>query len=287
MPRLILFLMLFTGCGVFETHSEKTNETTREEALLSLQASTLKAVEEGSIESAIDCDLALWLGLAKASGVDSIDLSSLEYAPGEIHRRPIATGPCWKDGKDLGSRSTVSRDMLTGYLWGRWVEGDLDAIQRLYDYGKARVWQMGEPKTQPEVFLMQVKVPGGGNLLGIICQVLGCEAPAVVYAPVSEDYAQHLQALGILLFGEVSGSGFTLDIDGLMRKRLEALVEGSPKDALFQAVLAVYSGDFTAAEDLILDPGYQCPSYVRPLQIYCQTHKAFVLRTILKRRPAA
>ena len=198
--------------------------------------------------------------------------------------------PCWTPEQgDIGSKSTVSKDMMTGYMWGWLAVGQAPPLQRLADYGVANDWVMGLPTSRPQ------EVELGDNLTGALCRAIyvltdgadnrsHCRGKTSVYLPVFQDYERHVQTLGILLQGEVdAGRPFVaLDIDGEMLKRLKENVDYDASDALFQAALGVYTGDYDTATRLLLDQGYQCPSYVRGAASYCAVHKAFAAYIILK-----
>jgi hypothetical protein len=92
-----------------------------------------------------------------------------------------------------------------------------------------------------------------------------------------KDFEHHLQTLGIILDGEVSGG-----ISDICLQALKSKADEFPSDALFQAALGIYTGDLDHATKLLVDPEYRCPTYVRPLPIYCTIHKAYAARLILK-----
>ena len=244
--------------------------------------------------SATDCDGTLWAGLAYAAGIDSVQLQLAEYNEGEIHRRPSPS--CW-DGEDRGSKTTVSRDMLNGYMWGMWRARNLDALRRLARYGETHFWKMGEPLDDGRVILT-------GNGIGLLGRMIKkLDGPDKIYrhiqplfTEVSNDYEQHMLALGILLEGEVDQPvqpellppgyefpGRYQNITKGQRELLGWLVGQHPEDALFQAGNATYSGDYSKAIELLLDQNYQCPSYVRGNVNYCLVHWLFAAKLVLIR----
>lgn len=279
--RCIWIMLLVAGCGYFERHKEKDGPDGGAASLAELHAGVLeelKAVSDPATgwPSATDCDGMLWAGEARAAGA-VVDLDHGEYASGVVHRRPKSVGPCWTpEVGDVGSKSTVSRDMLTGYLWGRLSAGELGALERLADRGQEQTWIMGAPLTQPEVYL-------GENLKGILCRAISreCDSLPPFYPPVTADYERHLQVLGILLQGETTAAGL-IDINGAMLERLADNANSNPGDGLFAAAHAIYTGDYAHPITLLTDPDYQCPSYVRGSPNYCLVHKAFAMWLVLK-----
>jgi hypothetical protein len=231
-----------------------------------------------------DCDALLWAGLARAGGLESVKLDYGEYdSAGELQRRPYE--PCWKNGVDQGAKSTVSRDMVIGYLWGRWVEKNTDAVQRFADRSASKNWVIGEPYPERigEVLLTN-------NLIGLLGRMT-CEMNkkcpewrklGPVNSKSGDDYVQHLTVLYVLLDAKVwnglgvkRGLSDNLDI-------LQWHAERKPKDALFQATYHAFKdGDFNSSLDLILSDAYEYPTYIRGSGNYQFVHWLFVARFIL------
>jgi len=219
-----------------------------------------------------DCDQTLWAGEARAAGA-AIDLHLAEYNPGEIHRRPEALGECYP----TESASTISNDMLLGYLLGTWEARDADALIRLAQYGEVHNWVMGQPLSEPRVILS----PTGQGLLGRAIEKLG--GPKKSYSilpdpclPVEADYERHLQVVGIYLDGRISGGISSICLDALNRQAKDA-----PLDALFQAARGIYDADEGSAISLLLNDQYQTPSYVRGAPAYEIIHKLLAGRIVL------
>jgi len=244
--------------------------------------------------SATDCDGTLWAGEACYAGA-STNILLAEYAPGEIHRRPAPS--CWtKEAGDQGSKSTVSRDMLTGYLACLWSKGDLAGLQRLADYGEGNEWVMGKPASEPATWLS----PNLAGLLGRMIYALSNGTddryPRLIpkeYPKVQADYEQHIQAAGITLQGAVEAElrrrglqeASLLDVNDQMLERLRELAGGVPENAFFQAALGVYTGDLVEAVRLLLDPGTPRPGYVRgdSPDDFARAHWLMTARIVLSR----
>lgn len=285
---------LVVGCGQLDRHEAQPGSPAddRVERLRALQVETLAELDAaadagGGWLSGRECDGTLWGSLAAAAGA-RVNLSLVEYAPGRIDRRPAPS--CLEDEDGNGrpdSGSTVSRDMLTGYLWGVWRSKDVGALQRLAAYGEAHDWTMGDGDSARTGMRSNLK-----GLLGRMLHELGGGSPGYrhlppVYLAAGADYERHLTVLGILLQGEVGLEGLAkfpgeTDVNGDMLGTLEKLAAEAPDDALFQAARGVYDGDMGLAMDLLLDEGYVCPSYVRPLAVYCTIHRAFAADIVLR-----
>lgn len=282
MIRLLILALLLSGCQRLSVKPVRPNspDLSQVEQLeaayqANLQAYDAERAEAVGFPSRTDCDGALWAGEACAGGA-TVAIEELEYSPGEWHRRPAPS--CWTpELGDQGSKTTTSRDMITGVLACLWKKQDLQTLQRLADYAEVHGGKVGEPLDDGRVLL-------GLNLSGLIGRMIyalsngGDDRPYALafeaYLPVQEDSEQHLQALGITLQGAVvedlRARGLAADIGAValtdispgMKARLEELVQGHPDDYLFQASLGVYTGDFAEATRLLLAPPPP-PSYVR------------------------
>jgi hypothetical protein len=215
------------------------------------------------------------MGEAVAAGIP-VNLDLVESAPGLIQRRPT---PCYTEqAGDVGSKSSISNDMLLGYIAGRWAQGNLAALQRLADYGVEHNWVMGAPF--PERAAEVVMKPNQYLLMAKAIERLsdgqdrrrfGGFAPK--YEPVARDFEQHLQALSISLYRDLFSG-----IDADAQAHIAALVAASPNDALFCAV----AGDLERAAELLLDPAYEYPTYARGAEIYKTIHWLYAARLVLR-----
>lgn len=270
--KLIVFSILLTAaCG--SLHKVNTTPAAPVSDLSRLQEDYAKnrTILGDEWPSRTDCDALLWAGLAKAAG-ENTDLSEAEYAPGEMHRRPPPE--CYPDG----AASTISGDMLLGYMWGLWRSKDLAALQRLADFGEANNWTMGvgAPSRVQMRYNDYVILAHMIYTLSNGADVRRYHSATPVYFDVTLDYARHLQVLSILLYGEVYGS-----IDLPSRTKLKEACDFNPKDALFQAACGLYSGDMSAAVALLIDPAYVAPTYVRGDDAYSNVHWLFAAKIAL------
>lgn len=247
-----------------------------------------------------DCDGTLWAGLARAAGVDSVAISLADYGNGKIHRRPGK--PCWEGGKDLGSKSTVSRDMLLGYFWGQWAARDFAKLRDVAQYGEHHNWVMGEPFPEEAGRVLMT-----GNLIGLLGRLLKKDGTDKIYRKIQPlhsksdtDYVRHLTVLFILLDGEArEGERYewdaqvrmtyppevtTMDVKPSEKELLRWHAEKDPNDALFGVAFHLYEdGDFNKVADQLLDENFVYPTYVRGHENYKIVHWLFVANQILKR----
>jgi hypothetical protein len=242
---------------------------------------------DGLWPSLTDCDATLWAGVACVGGID-VQIQKAEYTPGEIHRRP--TRACWsQDEGDQGSKSTISNDMLLGYMSCLFVRRDLDALLRLAEYGENRDWVMGEP--YPE---MAARVLMRSNLRGFLGRAIDRLSGGDIKKPYRQwpalyeevfpkaDYEVHLQIQGLLLHSNINVTDYSLlDLEDHNFKRLKEIAEKYPRDALAQSVYGRYTGDYDKAVLLLLDQSYECPSYVRGDANYCKAYWLEAARVVL------
>lgn len=284
---MLKFLLIFTitGCGKLH-HTPPAEPSTPKTDAIPLRAAygarladyVSKTADRHGWPSADDCDGTVWAGEACLGGV-GVDILQAEYAPGEIHRRPIVAGECYPGG----SETTVSRDDLVLYVDCAFHKGDAGALNRLLNFGQAKNWVMGEPASEERVFM-------GPNLQGITARAaykLGSSRRSYADLPVIElaglkDYQQHIEVNEILLSSEVAGgaTGWELEL-------MKVLVEGSPNDPLFQAALGVYTGEFDEAIRLLLDPTNPIPTYVRgnQAQLFADAWWLRAAKVVLDRFP--
>lgn len=285
MKYLTILLLLSFACGKKDI-PEKSQHKDISHLEAAYEEKIKKAKEtfdqETGWPSKEDCDGLLWAGLARASGLDSVQIGLAEYAAGELGRRPAPN--CFRQGIDYGAPTTISRDMVLGYMWARWAAGDGTAIQRLKTYGEGHAWIMGEPiDAFGEVLL-------NGNLIGLIGRMtckLASDCPEYRKIPALnsysfKDYVQHLTTLFILLDGEVDTG-----IVGNVRKSdldlLKMQMEENPNDALFNAAYHLYEdGDFEHAISMLLADKPFVPTYVRGSDNYSLVHWLFTARLIIK-----
>lgn len=298
MRNVLITVFFFAACSSKIAEQKVAEPSTKIEALKEAYDGRLKAIAKGW-PNPNDCDGLLWAGLAKAAGIE-LDLDLAEYSPGELHRRPRP--PCWENGEDKGSKSTISRDMVLGWLWAKWRDKDAAAIKRFQDRAESKNFVIGQPYPERigETLLT-------GNLIGLLGRI-SCEmfknCPIYrkiepVHSKSSTDYVQHLTVLFIVLNGEVWGkkevsydSAVSLaypaettqaDIKESEKKVLEWHYEQNKKDALFCTAWHLYEdGNFDQCIDLLMSADYPSPSYVRGGGNYGDVHWLFVTRLILK-----
>ncbi len=314
--RFLLLLSLLTACTRQPTEATKPNEHVAElrEKFIGVKAELALVLDAGGLPGRKDCDLTLWAGLANFAGLP-VALDLFEPRPGEIIRRPET---CWTEaGGDLGSKSTVSSDMIAGYMLGRWRDQDLRAFERLAAYGAAHTvswpipgWVMGQP--YPSERARVVLRPSSIGIVGRAIYFLSLGASShsyrkwiPLYGP-GADSEMHVQAIGILLDGLVAEATRLAGLDGTVDQpqpapselaaldltfpELEAIrffVGQAPTDAFFHAILGRYTGDMGPAIGLLLDQAYESPSYVRGAtpEAYAKIHWLAAARVVLDRFP--
>jgi hypothetical protein len=251
--RLLALLLLVSACGHLprDAAEPKADPSTALAAKAELYRSQLPGVLDADGFPNVDkCDSTMEAGLLAAAGVP-VNLVAAEdpTKPGRWYRRPVQYPECWSASE---SRSTISRDMLLGVLWGAWRTGDLALLERMWDYGSARNWVMGDDSVGG---LHTVMNPNMVRLLADTIYALGgtnhASARLIPFDWSADilDFEAHLQVLQMALAGEVSGG---LPAGAL--PILEAHAARSPANPLYHAVLHRYTdGDQSVAEALLLD----------------------------------
>lgn len=246
--------------------------------------------EETGWPSKDDCDGTLWAGLAYSAGADFVKIELAEYKDGEIHRRPAPS--CWDDG-DHGAQTTVSRDMLNGYMWAMWSKRDLDALKRLARYGEEHFWKMGKPFNDGRVML----TGNGIGLLGRMIKKLG--GPDKIYRHVQPLFTKvsgfefHLLLIGLMLNASVDegldkiySDQVTVDVTNSQKDLLEWAASEQPNNATAQAAWATYNdGNFDKAIELLMLDDYPVPEYVSGSPNYKLVYWLFSAKLVLARFP--
>jgi len=261
----ILFIIL-TSCSYFEKNEEREHGGELPQELFETFQTMHLDVESGLDQvtgwpGVNDCDGTLWAGLACSLNMP-VKIEFAEYSPGEIHRRPYKA--CWneKDG-DVGSKTTISRDMLTGYIACALARNDKPGMERLFEYGKRNEWIMGKPR----FFVSRVFL--GNNLTGTLARYLdkgGYKHLPTAYPQVFKDYERHIQVQAILNEYKVSGS-----ISDQMIERLKDNAIAEPLDPLFAAAYGLFTGDQKDTVTLLMGTS-KCPTYARgeKPETYCK-----------------
>lgn len=274
---VVIATWLIGGCGYFKQVEETS--VADDEQMTALRAAVPgKLAEYLAVADRVtgwpdpnDCDGVLHAGVARAAGVKEVKISLAESEPGKIGRR-AAPSPCWTvaDG-DVGSKSETSGDMAVGYLLALWRDGDLAGVQRFANYGQANevrilglpAWVLGQP--YPEQDQRVVLRPGMVGIVGRMIYRLSGQSDDRSYRDIpnlyssgGQDYQRRLTALGIVLGGEVDRGVSEVDVEVLWK-----LVEIDPKDPLFQAAYARYSGEYAPAYGVLLGEVLVCPTYGR------------------------
>ena len=218
--------------------------------------------------SGTDCDGLLWSGLARAAGHD-VDLLLARADDGRWHRRQVSDGPCFADGVDYGSKSSISRDMFVGLLAGLMAAGGDADIQATLDYAAAHDGIMGEGDWS--------RIKWTTNIYGLFERALGNSGRPIFLFPVAADYENHLQMVEIVIYRRAAG-----DLPIHIKKRAAELALAFPSDALAQAMACFTAiGRCAEAEALALDPDYQAPSYVRGPAAAFDIHRAYAAQVLL------
>jgi len=277
-----LFLWL-TSCGKSGSFSSLESSQIPEDQLLllsqlreHLKEQYLRKVQgnKGNWPSDSDCDGALWAGIARAAGIEEVQMHLALTWEGRPTRLPCGDCGPKSHGFNDGSAATTSTDMMLGILLGLFSANDLASLEKFRKYADENRGIMGTPK---DLIARTWIKPGTRSFLSQAIQKLGGSPDSwssvpQVYAPPQKDYELHLELLSIYLGSLLKGHLSTLDKSVLA---LEA--ESNPQDALAQAL----SGNRKKAASLILDPSWTPPGYVRGPETAGLVHRLFILNLLL------
>lgn len=241
--RLLFILILLVGCGG-KGHAPKPplNAEDRLKNQYDLYLSLIggRQDQHGFINTN-HCDSTLFSGLIGAAGAD-VDMTAAEVEEGKWLRRPTSYEECFGAGK---SRSTISRDGLLGVMWWAYVHDRLDVLERMYAYGEANSWVMGEGRYGG---VDSVMLPAYISLLAQLIERMGGQPHSVTSLfPESladcEAYSCHIQTLRILLRNNVGDKELAV---------LKSTTEKYPENALFSAAYHRYTdGNYSEAIALL------------------------------------
>lgn len=261
----ILFLsyLLLLSCGPdpkpddMPEPDDRMGELRALDAAVKAEAVSLRDPTNGWLTPS-DCDGMLWTGkYASVSGVSGVDISAAEYAdePGRFGRRPM-TDPCTSTNTQW---SSFSGDMGKGLVSYALHTGDLATLERHAAYGHANKWVMGKPFGDGRALYK----PGMIGLVMAAVHKLG-GADSVErhyinsYPSGAVDFAAHLIVFDIYLRWRAGATVSQSDLDMLIGHTLR-----EPRNPFYAAVLALYTGDFSVAIGLLLDPAMPVGEYVR------------------------
>lgn len=209
------------------------------------------------------CDAAGFTSLfALACGQQyPVDLSVFSDSTGRLHRSPFHT-ECWNYelsdelNAAMGYKSGFSKDHLLMRMVGAWVQKDLAWVSQYIDYGETHSWEICHAATTVDYVGRCIASPQLVSLLRAMRErltgavALTSDSSDAIFAPA--DFEAHLRVWGIWLKGQVYGG-----ITDAERGDLEALAGREDKNALYQAVWALYSGgDMTRVHELLADTSH-------------------------------
>ena len=285
--QLILCLILFTCKKEEKIEPVEPIATERlaelQDLVINLKSEAIELYNSdyGNWLTGDDCDAYLWQAKYQAEVCDdSIDMRFTEYKEekGRFGRNPYKR--CWtKQDGDVGSKSTWSQDMGKGLNLYAWRCKDADIIKDHFDFVKGNNYQSGEP------LLIGTTVYSVG-MMGEVARTLkkltgenNREADwNQLYSPGLTDYEAHLQMLGILLTIEQENK-----IDASLLRRIEEHAARENQNPLYQAMLAIFNGDFNSAIDACINGGYGDYVRGRHRERYILIDRIFACGLVLKR----
>jgi len=230
---------------------------------------------KGNWPSDKDCDSALWAGVARAAGLEEVQVDLALTWEGRPTRLPCGDCGPGSHGYNNGSAATTSTDMMLGTILGLFVSKDRISLERMRAYADEHRGIMGVPK---ELVARTWIKPGTRAFLSQAIHKLGGKKDnwallGQLRAPNQEDYQLHLELLSyylesLLLDGKLSKSN---------RKALLQEADRNPQDALAQAM----AGRNKNAVELLLNPAWKVPGYVRGPETAKEIHQLLIIQILL------
>jgi len=234
---IIIGALFFLNCG--KVKQEPNDNTEPADALTNINIKGAIYAEQGDELYTKRCDKLTFKALFDTYG-RQIDLFTHEWFPGEWHRDTIV---CINNG----SNSEISRDGLIMLLHALWERKDMDAVRRLYDYGKAHGWKAGDGPD--DLTSMAPLVP-------IMQAMLDIEERQIIEPrDIWTGFRAHLIVLYIHLVGKVKG-----EISEAYYQMLKKYYKENENNPLISAIYHRYTdGDFTMAVTALNDDTYYPP----------------------------
>lgn len=237
-------LALAASCGKAGRHRPNGGALADElETKAARYAELLPSVQDadGFIETDT-CDSVHWSALVGALS-PAVRLEAAFDASGKLHRRPPRYPECYPEF----SKSENSRDAYLMVLVYALARGDKALVQRVFRYGRAHGWIMGEGPMSRVFFTANMRA-----LYGQALEHLGGRSEPERLLPIVWDggatgYQAHLAVVSVLAFGMIHG---WVPDDGLAV--LASQHARQPRNPLFAAAYYRYSGS-EAARDSALE----------------------------------
>ena len=233
---------------------------------------------KGNWPSDKDCDSALWAGVARAAGIEEVQVDLALTWEGRPTRLPCGDCGPGSHGYNNGSAATTSTDMMLGTILGLFCAKDRVSLEKMRSYADENRGIMGVPR---ELVARTWIKPGTRAFLSQAIGKLGGKKDnwallGQLHSPNQEDYQLHLQLLSfyfesLLLDGNLSKSN---------RKALEKEADRNPEDALAQAL----AGNRKKATELLLNPAWKVPGYVRGPETAKEIHQLLIIQILLAGR---
>lgn len=210
------------------------------------------------------CDSLLFTSL-HAIACPNVSIKPFFTPEGRPFRSP--THDCFNNG----AKTSVSRDMIMGFLLYAWHHKDVEQLGKLIEYARSHAWALCEndyATVEDRIGRCQV-TPQLKSLMYAVYQAIGgecdqdCKDSSVISPaafPGTKGYQAHLATLSILIWGSVHGA-----IDDIHRDVLKAYAEREPRNALYNAVYSLFTdGDMGEARKSLRDeslfPGKELPT---------------------------
>jgi hypothetical protein len=253
MKTIVITIMRFiSSCSYLQPKHKKVASPKRSNLIVEKAKTYVSLNEEMKPNQGImkgDCDWLLHNAIAYLSGIGTYEtILSAQDDDGRLWRTPERD--CLSSGR---SKSTVSGDMVLGFILATTVKGHHAALEKFIEHAEQSEWFIGDHDGSLDG---QRRVSISSQLQALAYRARHfltgekhwkMDVPTV-YSPV-KGFQAHLQTLTILTNAIVNKGMTQVEVN-----TLKSQLENDPKNALFAAILARFTdGDFAVAQKVLLD----------------------------------
>lgn len=208
------------------------------------------------------CDSIHWTALRGVGQGKSAELRAAVEENGKVHRRPLSMKECYPDE----SNSSIAREAIFYVAIHSLVFNDLELLDRIWAYGKANNWIMGDGVASRTFFTLSAQA----QLAQAIRALGGGEKPQAKF-PVPRDdgqvdYEAYIQMMGVLLEALSNGGKIS-------QESLDVVIEQSnrqPGNVVYKAMAVRWAGGDREAAAASLSNGAEYPNDRLPTSAeYC------------------